>query len=328
MKLTVLKLAADGSNWKLYQEHIINTITPKKLRRYVIGTAHVPVVLVECDNSFWDDNSLFPLLGKQIEEHENVMEDWLQKEAMVCEIIYATVDQSTFHQIKGKPTAAAVWKKLTSIHSDRGAILAVLKGHYTEISCPISDASYVSYIHTSLFLAPSYKPLIMTIFTNSHVTGKSISSKDLIWHINEEANNAAVESSINQHHKAMVTAHAKTKGKLKNAKEKAKSKGKGKDKHHCDNCRKHRYTSDQCFEEDGGMAGKAPDLWVKKHKGKGRDKVKSANAVETDKKSDKNYTFLTFIPTDTPNNPANKNVALTITSGHSHEAHAHLHLLA
>ncbi|KAG5715761.1 hypothetical protein E4T56_gene13744 [Termitomyces sp. T112] len=202
-----------------------------------------------------DDNSLLSLLEKQIEEHEDIIEDWLQKEAMVCEIIYAIVDQYTSHQIKREPTAAAVWKKLTSIYSDRGAMfetdllaqlqnshfiengevsmhnylasLAVIKECLAEINCSISNASYVSYIHTSLSLAPSYKPLITTVFANACITKKPISSKDLIWHLNKEANNAAIKTSINQHHEAMVMAHAKAKSESKGAKEKAKSKGKG-----------------------------------------------------------------------------------------------------
>ncbi|KAG6880505.1 hypothetical protein C0995_006372, partial [Termitomyces sp. Mi166 len=72
------------------------------------------------------------------------------------------------------------------------------------------------------------------------------------------------------------------------------------------------------------MAGKAPDWWVKKHKSKGKDKAKSANVAETEDKSKDNYTFLTFILIDAPDYPANKNVALAVTSGHSHEAHTAL----
>ena len=40
---------------------------------------------------------------------------------MLHEVIYGTVDRSTFIQIKGEPTAGAVWKKLQSIHADKGS---------------------------------------------------------------------------------------------------------------------------------------------------------------------------------------------------------------
>ncbi|KAG6863103.1 hypothetical protein C0993_012831, partial [Termitomyces sp. T159_Od127] len=205
---------------------------------------------------------------------------------------------------------------------DHLANLVILKEQLAEIDCPLSDASFASYIRTSLSLAPSFKPLLTTLTMNAHITKEPVSSQDLIWHINEEANNAAIENSINQHHEAMIAAHAKAKGESKDTKKKSNSKGKSKDKHHCSNCGRNGHTNDQCFEEGGGMAGKAPDWWVKKHKGKGKGMAKSANAAENEDKNDDNYAFLTYISIDAPNDTTNENVALAVTSGHSHEAHA------
>ncbi|KAG6881228.1 hypothetical protein C0995_002545, partial [Termitomyces sp. Mi166 len=158
---------------------------------------------------------------------------------------------------------------------------------------------------------------------NTHTAGQSVTSQDLIWHLNKKANSAAIKTSINCQYEAMVAVHAKARGDPKGNKGKPKGKGKGKEKRHCDNCEKDGHTKDQCFEDGGGMAGKAPDWWLKKHKGKGKDKadkLKSVNAVETEE-NDKNYAFLTFLTIDTPNNAIGNNVALAITSGHSHEAH-------
>ncbi|KAG6903510.1 hypothetical protein C0995_005533, partial [Termitomyces sp. Mi166 len=117
---------------------------------------------------------------------------------MVCKIIYSTVDQSTFHQVKGELTAADVWKKLMSIHGDKGAMyesnllaqlqntcyiengeinmhthlakMVVIKDHLANIGCPISDASFASYICTSLSLAPMFKPLFTTLATSAHTS--------------------------------------------------------------------------------------------------------------------------------------------------------------
>ncbi|KAG6860365.1 hypothetical protein C0995_012228 [Termitomyces sp. Mi166 len=188
-------------------------------------------------------------------------------------------------------------------------------------------------LHLPATFTPPY-PLLLPI--NLFVTGKPVSSQNLIWHINEEANNAAIKSSINQHHKAMVTAHAKSRGETKDAKGKSKSKGKEKDKCHCGNCGKDGHTDNYYSEEGRGMAGKAPDWWVKNHKSKEKapdwwvknhkskekDKAKSTNTTKTEDKSEDNYAFLTFIPIDAPDYPANENVALTVTSGHCYEAHA------
>ncbi|KAG5335562.1 hypothetical protein C0989_001004 [Termitomyces sp. Mn162] len=241
------------------------------------------------------------------------MEDWLQREAQVCKIIYGTVDQLMFHQVKGKLTAAAVWKKLASIHGNKGAMyatdlltclqsshyienskidmythlasLVVIKEHLAKISCPISDALFTSYICMSLSLSPSFKPLFTTLATNACITGKPMSSDDLIWHLNKEANNATIKTSINQQHEAMVAAHAKARGNPKL---------------------------------------KVTAWRIKKHKGKGNnkaDKSKLANIAKT-KEKDENYAFLTFLTIDTPDNDSSDNVAFAVTSGHNHKAHA------
>ncbi|KAG6807500.1 hypothetical protein H0H92_007260, partial [Tricholoma furcatifolium] len=120
-KVTVLKLSADGSNWTTYHECILNAFTSKKLRRHVTGTARRPAELIERNGKFYltADEDAKPLSDTEIETQEELIETWLQKEAQVREIIYGTVDQSTFLQIKGEPTVAAVWKKLTSIHADK-----------------------------------------------------------------------------------------------------------------------------------------------------------------------------------------------------------------
>ena len=133
----------------------------------------------------------------------------------------------------------------------------VIKEQLTEINHPLSDTSFASYIHTSLFLAPSLKLLLTILAANTCVTEKPMSSSNLMWHINEEANNTAMKTSINQHHEAMIVANVKAKGNSKNSKGRSKSREKKKD-NHCRNCDKNTHTNDQCFENGGGMARKAP----------------------------------------------------------------------
>ncbi|PFH45750.1 hypothetical protein AMATHDRAFT_158012, partial [Amanita thiersii Skay4041] len=41
------------------------------------------------------------------------------------EVIYETVSQSTFLQIKGETTATAVWSRLVSIMQDKGDLIQV-----------------------------------------------------------------------------------------------------------------------------------------------------------------------------------------------------------
>jgi hypothetical protein len=61
-----------------------------------------------------------PLSADALDAHETSIDSWEQKEAQVRELIYNTVDGASFLQIKGESTAAALWKKLSSIHGNKG----------------------------------------------------------------------------------------------------------------------------------------------------------------------------------------------------------------
>ena len=124
IKVTSLpKLAADGSNWTTYQDRVTNAIKAKGLRRHLSGTARKPEDLEErTSGEFFKPGAQSLLTDDELETHEKEIDDYEQKEATLREIIYGTVDCSTFIQIKGSPTAASVWKKLQSIHADKGSM--------------------------------------------------------------------------------------------------------------------------------------------------------------------------------------------------------------
>ncbi|KAG6852091.1 hypothetical protein H0H87_010975 [Tephrocybe sp. NHM501043] len=110
-KVTVPRLSADGSNWTTYSERVLNTLTSKKLCRHVMGKVHKLADLMEPKGFFFmGKNTLTPLSDKEIAAYEDEVELWEQKEAQVQEIIYGSVDQSTFYQ------------KLASIHANKGAM--------------------------------------------------------------------------------------------------------------------------------------------------------------------------------------------------------------
>jgi hypothetical protein len=60
-----------------------------------------------------------PLNEDEIEEREVKMDKYAQKQAQVQDIIYETVSQSAFTQIKGERTAAELWKKLVTINKQK-----------------------------------------------------------------------------------------------------------------------------------------------------------------------------------------------------------------
>jgi len=103
IKVTQLpKLASDGENWLTYHERVLNAATARGLRRHLSTTDTVP------------------LLDEAFEKLETSIDSWDQKEAQVRELIYNTVDNATFLQIKGEKDSAALWTKLGSIHGNKG----------------------------------------------------------------------------------------------------------------------------------------------------------------------------------------------------------------
>jgi hypothetical protein len=186
-------------------------------------------------------------------------------------ICYRTVDKSTFLQVKNEDSAANVWKKVISIHADKGSLyetnlltqlqtlrlvesgdmrehltkMSEIKERLAEMNCPVTDESFVSYICTSLSLVPNYRSLLTTLNATAHESGRKLTSSNLIWHLTEEANSIALEDSINKSNAAMMAATSRSRG---------KANSKGKAKAHClnPNCNKDGHTIDQCFTKGGG----------------------------------------------------------------------------
>jgi gag-polypeptide of LTR copia-type len=120
--LTVPNLIADGSNWSTYSERVMNYLTSKGLKRHVQGTVRRPADLVERNREYYRRGTLSPLNDKELKKHEKEQDKYKQKQASVHEVFYRTVDKSMFIQVKNKTDAAAVWKKIVSIHADRGSM--------------------------------------------------------------------------------------------------------------------------------------------------------------------------------------------------------------
>jgi hypothetical protein len=180
--LSLPKLRSDGSNWATYSERISNYLTSKGHRRHVQGTTRKPEVLIERNGSFYKSGSLSPLSDDELEKHEDLTDLYDQMQAAVREIIYRTVDKTTFLQIKNETDAASVWRKVTSIHADRGTLfeanllvqlqntryiekesmrehiakMTELRERLAKMNAPIPDEAFVSYLRTSLSLAPSF----------------------------------------------------------------------------------------------------------------------------------------------------------------------------
>ena len=82
---------------------VFNAATAHGLHHYLTGTA-LNLLLSKKDGKFY-------LSDKALNKLETSIDSWEQMEAQVHELIYNTVDNATFLQIKGEKTAAALWTK-------------------------------------------------------------------------------------------------------------------------------------------------------------------------------------------------------------------------
>ena len=106
----------------LYSKRILNYLTSKGFRRHIWGTVRKPEQLIECNGSYYKQGSLAPLTDEDLEKHEETIESYDQMQAAVCEVIYWTIDKTTFLQVKNKTDAMSMWRKVASIHADKGTL--------------------------------------------------------------------------------------------------------------------------------------------------------------------------------------------------------------
>ncbi|TFK61431.1 hypothetical protein BDN72DRAFT_778188, partial [Pluteus cervinus] len=110
------KLRDDGSNWTTYKERLINAIKSKGLGRHLAGNAKKPREIV-------DSSNLLALTEDELEKHLDSVDAFDQKQAQLRDLIYETVNRSTFLQIKDENTAKEVWEKLVSINENKGVMV-------------------------------------------------------------------------------------------------------------------------------------------------------------------------------------------------------------
>ena len=195
------------------------------------------------------------------------------------------------------------------------AKMTELRERLAEMNAPISDESFVSYIRTSLSLAPSFRTLFTTLSTASRQTGRKLTPADVIWHLTEEATSVELEDSINKSNAAMMALTSRD-----SKPEKGKGKGKDKSKSpksdilctNTPNCGRRGHTKDQCWEKGGGKEGQAPDWWKNKTS---KGNKNNANSAEEKPDEPEDYAmFASILPDD--------HTALVCTSDFRDEAHA------
>lgn len=106
--LTVPKLQMDSLNWLMYSERVMDYLMSKGLKRHILGTAHKPVKLVKINGDLYKPGALVPLSDDKLKRHEKEQDNYEQKQASVCKVIYRTVDKSMFIQVKNNGCCCCV----------------------------------------------------------------------------------------------------------------------------------------------------------------------------------------------------------------------------
>jgi hypothetical protein len=312
------KLKDNGSNWITYRERIINTLTHKGLKQHVLGTTRVPDEIEIRSSKSYKKGGIIELTEEQLDAIEKYTDEYEQREASVREVIYETISQSLFLQIKNEPTSARVWTKLISIMEKKGDLTQVstltkmqtmicledddvrahlasmteLKEQLDGMGAPVSDQSFAAMIRKSL--PTSYHSLLQTLSATACVNNKILTSDQIIAAIHEEADELKVHKEADKaaENAAMVAVQAKRRSDKKNVK--------------CSNCKRNGHKMEDCFMKGGGKEGQAP--WDKKkdnqrdekHDGKKGEKCTGkANAASIDDTNNDDISLaVTYCPTE------------------------------
>lgn len=143
------KLRDDGSNWITCKERIMTMLASKRLVRHIDGTARkpkpihhirIPITTAGASGEATEEtegdvmtakavrtvtrlveslDSITEATEDQLEKADKAIEDYIQNEAMTCQILYTCISDRRLLEVKSLITAADVWKKLCALHEDK-----------------------------------------------------------------------------------------------------------------------------------------------------------------------------------------------------------------
>ncbi len=93
------------------------------LKCHLTGTTKKPAELTESNGDYYKPGELAPLSDDELEKHLKLQDEYDQKEALMREIFYKTISNSTFMQIKNQPSAAHVWAAIIAIFETKGDLV-------------------------------------------------------------------------------------------------------------------------------------------------------------------------------------------------------------
>ena len=276
MKLDLVRLAADGSNWVTYRDRLNITL---RMRRWQDHLTSNSITKAYLDRG--DVNNIKPDMR------------WEDDDEAVKHLIMNTVPDDIFNRIKSGSNAKSWWDSLKAICEGRSRSLLIdlgrklqnthcgedddVRAHFAKLANireqlasmgeTVADQQYANILLASL--PSSYDMRVCAITTNADETGKDLDPARIIKHISDDYDKRALNN--NNGKKAEDQSFAASTQKDKKDRRELK----------CFNCKKTGHVKADCWAKGGGKEGQYPKRKPRDDKNKNKDNENAAAATES-----------------------------------------------
>jgi len=279
--MKIPKLDEAGKNWVIYKARFLWSIDARGKLEHVDGSAIAPADPI----TRTANQVLTPAEDVLNAEWRKELKTWNQGEAIVKQQIAATISDSQFMKICGKPTAYDIWDTLTREFENKSRTVSVdlrrrlqqercpdrgdVRAHFNKLRVmredlaamghPPSEDDFYAIIMGSL--PPSFDPYISAVNATSSVIGTTLSAEDLMQTVTEEYERRILNARGSKKDSENAAFYTNDGGKGRKAGPSSRKNVE------CFNCGKKGHYKADCWADGGGKAGQGP-----KGKGKGKEK--------------------------------------------------------
>jgi hypothetical protein len=269
MKLDLVRLAADGSNWVTYRDRLNITLRMRRWQDHLMSDS---ITKAYIDRG--DVNNIKPDMR------------WEDDDEAVKHLIMNTVPDDIFNRIKSGNNAKSWWDSLKAICEGRSRSLLIdlgrklqnthcgedddVRAHFAKLANiheqlasmgeTVADQQYANILLASL--PSSYDMRVCAITTNADETGRDLDPARIIKHISDDYDKRTLNTNNNK--KEEDQSFAASTQKDKNDRRELK----------CFNCKKTGHVKAECWAKGGGKEGQYPKRKQRDDKNKNKNKPK------------------------------------------------------
>jgi len=280
MKVEIVRLAGDGSNWITYRDRFNITLHMRRWQDHLTSSSVTQAYL---DRG--DVNNVKPTMR------------WEDDDEAVKHLIMNSIPDDIFNRVKGGKNAKEWWDTLKSISEGRSRSLRIDLGrklqnthcgddddvhaHFANLANireqlaatgeTVADLQYANILLASL--PACYEMRVCALTTNADETGKDIDPARVIKHISDDYDKRMLSASNGK--KAEDQAFAATTQHDKRDKRNIE----------CYNCKKKGHMKADCWAKGGGKEGQRPNHNKRDDRNKSKDSTAAAQENNEDIKS-------------------------------------------